>query len=73
MFDNLSREEILNQRKNKFLKNGRDKGLISNLEEISDLNQPTNKLDKYLKLNKKNKTKIFSGLLLIIPLLYIIL
>tara|TARA_B100001121_G_scaffold294337_1_gene297718 strand:+ start:1055 stop:2158 length:1104 start_codon:yes stop_codon:yes gene_type:complete len=72
-FDNLSREEILNQRKNKFLKIGRDKGFISNLEEISDLNQPTNKLDIYLKLVKKNKTKIFSGLVLIITLLYIIL
>ena len=72
-FDNLSREEILNQRKNKFLKIGRDKGFISNLEEISDLNQPINKFDKYLKLIKKNKTKIFSGLALTITLLYIIL
>ena len=73
LFDNVSGEEVLNQRKNKFLKIGRDKGFISNPEEISDLNQPTNKLDKYLKLIKKNKTKIFSGLAFILTLFYIIL
>ena len=33
----MSEEEILNQRKNKFLKIGRNKGFIGNLEELSDL------------------------------------
>ena len=73
LFDNLSKEEILNQRKNKFLKIGRDKGFISNPEAISDLNQPINKFDTYLKLFKKNKIKIFSGLAFILTLFYIIL
>ena len=73
LFDNLSKEEILNQRKNKFLKIGRDKGFISNPEAISDLNQPTNKFDEYLKLLKKNKIKFFFGLAFSITLLYIIL
>ena len=73
LFDNLSKEEILNQRKNKFLKIGRDKGFISNPEAISDLNQSTNKFDKYLRLLKKNKIKVFFGLALLITLSYIIL
>ncbi len=73
LFDDVSGEEVLNQRKNKFLKIGRDKGFISNPEEISDLNQPTNKFDKFFKLFKKNKVKVFSVLALIILLSYIIL
>tara|TARA_Y100000813_G_C24127550_1_gene335922 strand:- start:888 stop:1244 length:357 start_codon:yes stop_codon:yes gene_type:complete len=73
LFDNVSGEEVLNQRKNKFLKIGRDKGFISNPEEISDLNQPTNKFDKYFKLFKKNKVKVFFGLAFIILFSYIIL
>ena len=73
LFDNVSGEEVLNQRKNKFLKIGRDKGFISNPEEISDLNQPINKFDAYLRLFKKNKIKVFSGLAIILILSYIIL
>ena len=73
LFDNVSGEEVLNQRKNKFLKIGRDKGFISNPEEISDLNQPINKFDIYLKLFKKNKIKVFSGFVFILTLLYVIL
>ena len=73
LFENLSREEILNQRKNKFLRIGRDKGFINNPEEISDLNKPINKFDTFLKLLKKNKIKVYSGLAVIITLLYIVL
>ena len=73
LFENLSREEILNQRKNKFLKIGRDKGFINNPEEISDLNKPINKFDTFLKLLKKNKIKVYSGLAVIITLLFIVL
>ena len=53
MFENVSREEVFNQRKNKFLKIGRDKGFISNPEEISDLKQPSSKFNIYLKFLKK--------------------
>ena len=73
LFDNVSGEEVLSQRKNKFLKIGRDKGFISNPEEISDLNQTINKFDTYLRLFKKNKKKVFSGLAFILILFYIIL
>ena len=72
-FENVSREEILNQRKNKFLKIGRDKGFINNPEEISDLSQPSNKFNLYLKLYKKNKIKVFTGLAFLIIVLYFIL
>ena len=73
LFDNVSGEEVLNQRKNKFLKIGRDKGFTSNPDKISDLNQPINKFDTYLRLFKKNKIKVFSGLAFILMLFYIIL
>ena len=73
LFDNVSGEEVLNQRKNKFLKIGRNKGFISNPEKISDLNQSTGKFDTYLTLFKKNKLKVFFGLAFIMTLLYIIL
>ena len=36
-FKEMSAEEIIVQRKNKFLKIGRTKGFIENLEELSDL------------------------------------
>ena len=73
MFENVSREEVFNQRKNKFLKIGRDKGFISNPEEISDLKQPSSKFNIYLKFLKKNKIKFFFGLAFIILFSYIIL
>ena len=37
LFKEMTAEEILDQRKNKFLKIGRDKGFISNLENLSSL------------------------------------
>ena len=69
----MSPDEIFSQRKNKFLKIGRDKGFISNPEEISDLSQPSNKFNLYLKLYKKNKIKVFTGLAILIIVLYFIL
>ena len=48
----MSAEEILNQRKNKFLKIGRNKGFISNLENLSDLNAKNNNLINFLNQKK---------------------
>ena len=45
-FKEMSEEEILNQRKNKFLKIGRSKGFIGNLEELSDLKSRNHNLDR---------------------------
>ena len=41
-FQDMSTEEILEQRKNKFLKIGRSKGFISNLENLSSLESKKN-------------------------------
>ena len=51
-FKDLSSEEIMNERKNKFLKIGRNKGFISNSEDLSTLTVKKNNLDKILKSKK---------------------
>ena len=48
-FYDLSSDEIMNERKNKFLKIGRNKGFISNTEDLSTLTIKHNNLDKILK------------------------
>ena len=69
-FEEMSGEEILNLRKNKFLKIGRNKGFIDDLEKLSSLNAHTNNLiDKY----KTNKLIIFSiGSVIISFLMYLV-
>ena len=52
-FKNFTDEEILNHRKNKFLKVGRTKGFIDNPESLSSLNFKTSKFDEFSK-SKKN-------------------
>ena len=49
-FDNMTAEEILNNRKNKFLRIGRGDGFINNLDELSSL-----------KIQKGNLTKIIEN------------
>jgi acetyl-CoA carboxylase carboxyl transferase subunit alpha len=51
-FKDLSPEEVMNERKNKFLKIGRNKGFISNSEDLSTLTVKPNNLDKILKSKK---------------------
>ena len=46
----MSAEEIYNDRKNKFLRIGRNKGFMSNLDEISSLKPLENKFDLILKI-----------------------
>ena len=43
LFNGMTKDEILTQRKNKFLKIGREEGFINNPEEISDLKSTINK------------------------------
>ena len=52
-FQDMSTEEILEQRKNKFLKIGRSKGFISNLENLSSLESKKNAIEKFFNKNKK--------------------
>ena len=51
-FDNMSKDEIFNERKNKFLKIGRNRGFISNVDELSSLKFKTNKFNQFIKLKK---------------------
>jgi len=67
IFNEMNRQEIMAQRKNKFLKIGRDKGFISDPEKISELKYKTRKYDLYLEFFKGNKLK-FLGFAIIISL-----
>ncbi|MDB3942296.1 acetyl-CoA carboxylase carboxyltransferase subunit alpha [Candidatus Pelagibacter sp.] len=69
-FKDLSSEEIMNERKNKFLKIGRNQGFISNTEDLSTL---TIKQDKLSVLFKSKKIKIGLGLASGLVILLIIL
>jgi len=51
-FRDMSADEIFNNRKNKFLKIGRNKGFITNLEEISSLKKPENNIYNIFKFKK---------------------
>ena len=51
-FSNMTAEEIINNRKNKFLRIGRGDGFINNLDELSSLKIQKGNLKKIIK-NKK--------------------
>tara|TARA_Y100000591_G_scaffold227711_1_gene198686 strand:- start:490 stop:1584 length:1095 start_codon:yes stop_codon:yes gene_type:complete len=68
-FKSMSSEEIFNQRKNKFLKIGRNKGFINNPENLSALQDKNERLNKIL-ASKQNI--IFSGIVLLIIISLII-
>ena len=52
-FKSMSADDIFNDRKNKFLKIGRNKGFINNLEDLSSLSSKNNKFELLLKSKKK--------------------
>jgi acetyl-CoA carboxylase carboxyl transferase subunit alpha len=51
-FKDLSADEIMNERKNKFLKIGRNKGFTSSSEDLKTLTIKDNNIVKILKLKK---------------------
>jgi len=57
-FKNMTADEIYNNRKNKFLKIGRNKGFMNNLEDLSSLKIKENNFNQIL----KNKKIVFSAL-----------
>jgi acetyl-CoA carboxylase carboxyl transferase subunit alpha len=68
-FINMSRDEVLNHRKNKFLKIGRSKGFVSQLDDLSTLSMKQNKLNIYIeKILLKKNFLIISGILLALVL-----
>ena len=48
-FKDFSSEEIMNERKNKFLKIGRSKGFVTNPDDLSTLSTKKNNIDKIIK------------------------
>ena len=65
----MSRDEIFDNRKNKYLRIGRNKGFISDLNELSSLDLSENKFNQFI--NSK-KIIISSSLILFILLMIII-
>ena len=68
-FKNLSSEEIMNERKNKFLNIGRNKGFISDTEDLTSLTIKNNNLEKIL----RSKNFLISAFIISLILLVFIL
>ncbi len=64
-FNTLQAEEIINERKNKFLKIGRSKGFMDNLEDLSSLKSKSNNFESII---KSKKIKIFLTIMILIVL-----
>ena len=65
-FKDLSSEEIMNERKNKFLKIGRNQGFISNSDDLSTLTIKNNNFDKIFKSKKILIGSAIAGLVLLL-------
>ena len=67
-FLNMSKEEVLDSRKDKFLKIGRNKGFVAQLDDLSTLSMKKNKLNIFIEkiFTLKNKLIITSAILLFI-------
>ena len=66
-FLNMSGEEIFNHRKNKFLEIGRNKGFVSQLDDISALSMKKNKINVFIeKFFKSKKNLIILGVFLLL-------
>ena len=63
-FSEMSRDEIINFRKNKFLKIGRNKGFISNPENLSSLKSSESAIQDFIRTKKKQI--LIGGLILIL-------
>tara|TARA_B100000780_G_scaffold172434_1_gene120742 strand:+ start:195 stop:1301 length:1107 start_codon:yes stop_codon:yes gene_type:complete len=70
-FLNLTREDVLNHRKNKFLKIGRNKGFVSQLDDTGALSMKQNKINVLIKelFNSKKKISIYIIVLFLVSYL----
>ncbi len=66
---NKSSQEIINDRKNKFLKIGRNRGFVSDPDDIENLTIKTNKIDKFF---KTKKIFIYLGIVIVTSLVLIL-
>ena len=72
-FLNMTREEVLNHRKDKFLKIGRSKGFVSQLDDISTLSMKKNQINIiFEKIFKTRNNVVILGIifLVIVSLIY---
>ena len=70
LFKEMTADEILDQRENKFLKIGRGKGCITNPESLTTLETKRNIMDQFLNRDKK-KIYFATGFILIMTVLMI--
>ena len=70
-FLNMTREDVLNHRKNKFLKIGRNKGFVSQLDDTGALSIKQNKINVLIKelFNSKKKISIYIIVLFLVSYL----
>jgi len=68
-FLNMTREDVLNHRKDKFLKIGRNKGFVSQLDDISTLSMKKNKINIFIEKFFRNKNIL---IILVISLLLVL-
>ncbi len=68
-FNVMSPEEILTQRKNKFLKIGRNKGFIENLEDLSSVEFKKRNMEKFF--NKKANIIYIAGTIILLAGLFL--
>ena len=71
-FSNASGEEVINQRKNKFLSIGRSKGFVNRLDDLSTLSIKKNKINTILENFFKSKVNLVFIFITIILLSYLI-
>ena len=57
-FFNMSRDEVLNHRKNKFLAIGRSKGFVSQLDNLNSLSIKKNKINVFIENFFKSKINL---------------
>ena len=71
-FLNTSRDEILDHRKNKFLKIGRSKGFINHMDDLSTLSMKENRFNLLIENFFKSKKSLIASSILIVLLTYLI-
>ena len=71
-FLNMSGDEVLNHRKNKFLTMGRNKGFVNQLDDLSTLSMKKNNINVLIETFFKSKTKIGISFAAIALLSYLI-
>ena len=69
-FFNMSKEDILEHRKNKFLKIGRSKGFVSQLDDISTLSMKKNKINFFIEKIIKIKVRIIISFIVAFVFIY---